>query len=83
MASRGVLLLTFLAFYMCCSVTQGRYLPTRSDKTRKEQIKEIIRILLDLNNDGDQEYNRQQIKYDYRLHLPSIKRAIPESFIRK
>ncbi|XP_076360926.1 uncharacterized protein LOC143252529 [Tachypleus tridentatus] len=83
MVSRGFILMAFVMTSACCWLVQGRYLPTRSDETRKEQIKEILRALLELNHDDGQEPDWQQSWYNYRLPLLTLKRSISDNFSRK
>jgi len=36
-----------MVFFSCIVATEGRYLPTRSDDSRKEEIREILREILE------------------------------------
>jgi len=48
--NKRCLLVVLALLVMCASLSQGRYLPTRSDDSRRERIKEVLRLLLDLSD---------------------------------
>lgn len=41
----AVLLIVLLVSVMCVQVAAGRYLPTRSDNSRRDRIKDILRMV--------------------------------------
>ncbi|GIY90070.1 uncharacterized protein CDAR_543151 [Caerostris darwini] len=57
---------------------EGRYLPTRSDNSRYEHIKEVLRALLDLN-DADAQSPRQNYMYEdvLRSKRDAFKQHVP------
>ncbi|GFQ81040.1 uncharacterized protein TNCT_113111, partial [Trichonephila clavata] len=59
----SVCLLMLILLVSCTWRTEGRYLPTRSDNSRYEHIKEVLRALLDLN-DAEIQSGRQNYMYE-------------------
>lgn len=56
--------LAIVAFCGSFQSVEARYLPTRNDDARKERVKDILRVLLDLAPD-DREYGApSQFGYD-------------------
>jgi hypothetical protein len=69
MAVKTLLLATFVVLLLCVWSTHARYLPTRSDNTKKEQIKEILRELLDMQAERASDMEKRF----------AVKRSIPSS----
>ncbi|XP_025016906.1 uncharacterized protein LOC107363644 [Tetranychus urticae] len=44
------ILLTMVVVVIVSTIVSARYLPTRNDDTRKEQIKELLRMFLEASN---------------------------------
>ncbi|XP_074593595.1 uncharacterized protein LOC141849261 [Brevipalpus obovatus] len=78
--SSAILMITIML--MMTSFTSARYLPTRSDETKKEQIKELLRLFLDSFNGADEPANMRRSSangYEYRsANSPNylIKRSV-------
>lgn len=51
MSFKSSLVLAVLLLVLASNVSDGRYLPTRSDDSRKEEIREILQELLDTRMD--------------------------------
>ncbi|KFM66071.1 hypothetical protein X975_05262, partial [Stegodyphus mimosarum] len=63
-AVKHSLVCIFLILLVCATLrVDGRYLPTRSDSSRYERIKEVLRALLELN-DAEFQNSRQNFAYD-------------------
>jgi hypothetical protein len=43
----SIAILALLVLVLCSSLSQARYLPTRSDESRREHIKDILRMLME------------------------------------
>ncbi|GBL76093.1 hypothetical protein AVEN_234395-1 [Araneus ventricosus] len=63
MKQNAVCLLVVIVLISCLWTAEGRYLPTRSDNSRYEHIKEVLRALLDLN-DSEVQAGRQNYMYE-------------------
>ncbi|XP_054165842.1 uncharacterized protein LOC128963363 [Oppia nitens] len=63
---RAVIALTLMGVCVLAtiSMSSARYLPTRSDESRRERIKEVLRMLLDLPDDDGVDYGMTE--YDYQ-----------------
>ncbi|XP_071033645.1 uncharacterized protein [Parasteatoda tepidariorum] len=73
---KEVMALTLLTLLSCSWIASGRYLPTRSDSTRREQIKELLGALLDL---APEDRDIRRSSYPYDLHSGSMaKRSVQE-----
>ncbi|CAL1283232.1 unnamed protein product [Larinioides sclopetarius] len=63
MRQNSVCLLMVIVLISCLWTAEGRYLPTRSDNSRYEHIKEVLRALLDLN-ENEAQAGRQNYMYE-------------------
>ncbi|KAI1304122.1 hypothetical protein HDE_01936 [Halotydeus destructor] len=51
LSSRGLILVTLIVLVLSfVSLSSARYLPTRSDESRRERIKDLLRLILDLSD---------------------------------
>ncbi|XP_054165980.1 uncharacterized protein LOC128963492 [Oppia nitens] len=68
---RAVIALTLMGVCVLAtiSMSSARYLPTRSDESRRERIKEVLRMLLDLPEDGV-DFGRTKFDYQSALNEP-------------
>ncbi|XP_055937419.1 uncharacterized protein LOC129966852 [Argiope bruennichi] len=74
---KEVIAMTLLALLSCSWIASARYLPTRGDSTRREQIKELLRALLDLT---PEERDAGRSNYPYEFQGSSVaKRSVHES----
>ncbi|XP_042900677.1 uncharacterized protein [Parasteatoda tepidariorum] len=51
-SKKGSCVVTLILMVSLLWIAESRYLPTRSDPSRYEHIKEVLRALLDLNEEG-------------------------------
>ncbi|XP_023234384.1 uncharacterized protein LOC111633960 [Centruroides sculpturatus] len=75
-ASQMVVMCVVILVAVSCTVVQGRYLPTRSDDARREQIKEILRALLELTPEDRLFARMGYAPYDYREEGHLTKRSV-------
>jgi len=66
--SRRIIAMTLIGICVMATVvslTSARYLPTRSDDSRRERIKEVLRLLLDMPSAANDDYGSMRA-YDYQ-----------------
>ncbi|KAG8199482.1 hypothetical protein JTE90_009330 [Oedothorax gibbosus] len=62
---REVLALVFLTLLSLSWLGTARYLPTRGDGSRREQIKELLRAIMDMAPE-DRDTGRSSFPYDFQ-----------------
>lgn len=50
---RGCVLMTLVVVCLTAALSEARYLPTRADDTRLDEIRELLRELLERANEGN------------------------------
>ncbi|XP_071548536.1 uncharacterized protein Proc isoform X2 [Panulirus ornatus] len=75
MARTGVLVVVVALVVLAAALTQARYLPTRADDARLEEIRELLREILERTAEGGSNSRVSSTGYEKRF---LYKRAVPE-----
>ncbi|XP_076365827.1 uncharacterized protein LOC143254548 [Tachypleus tridentatus] len=75
MVFRSTILVLVILALASSWLAHARYLPTRADQTRKEQIKDILRMLLEMSTEDHANLGKPFSAYEYPRPIDTAKRS--------